>query len=491
MAAGTRFLEERRVRSSTYLYFFAAFMAVVCLTHARFVDLPYYWDEMGQFVPAALDILERGAWVPERTVPNVHPPGLMAYLAAVWSVFGHSIPVTRLAMLLLASAAVLVIFLLAIELTKGVRGAPAFAAVVLILASPLFYTQAMLAQLDMPAMLLACWALLLFLQSKWRAAAVVSVALTLVKETGVVVPAVLGLWLWFEGRKKEALWFALPLAALGGWLVFLWAATGNLFGNREFTDYNLFFPLHPVRLGAAVARRVFYLGFEHLHWLGWLFVFIAWRKGTFRTRAWRIAAVLGVAQVAVVTLFGGAVLERYLLPVLPLMYIAFAVAMPRVPQVLLAAALAVSLFWSPPYPTPLENNLAMVDFIRLQQTATKYVEKQYPNEAITTAWPMTAELWLPELGYVKRRMTIQRLPEFKPADIARLKPDSVSVFVLYSRDWDRPLDFRKMRLMRGIMRRMYRWEPQVTGEDVERRFGVSRVAFWERGGQWAAVYAKP
>ncbi len=474
-----------------YLFFFAAFAFAVCLTHIRYLDLPYYWDELGQFVPAALDIYERGAWIPQRTVPNVHPPGLMAYLAAVWTVFGHSVEVTRLAMLLIASLTVFVFFLLAIELAKGTRGAPAFGAVLLLLASPLFFTQAMLAQLDLPAMLFSCWALLLFLQDRWRAAALASTALVLVKETGIIVPAVFALRLWLDGRRREAAWFLLPPLALGGWLLVLWRGSGNVLGNPDFAQYNVRFALHPVRLAIAVFRRIFYLGIANFHWLGWIFVAAAWRRRVFATRAWRVAGAVALAHVLVVTLFGGAVLERYLLPALAIMYIAFAVAMPRLGQAVMIAALAAGLFWNPPYPFPYENNLAMVDFVRLQQTAAGYVTSQYPNSTITTAWPLTAALWLPELGYVERRQSIQRLPDFTPQAVDRLKPGSVDVFVLFSRDWARPLDFRQLAPLRRLLRKLYSWQPQVPGDGIARRFGLERVARWERGGQWAEVYAKP
>ncbi len=495
-----------RPRAGTYLFFFAAFALIVCLTHLRYLDLPYYWDEMGQFVPAALDIHERGAWIPQRTIPNVHPPGLMAYLAAVWTVFGYSVEATRLAMLLVASATALIVFLLGIELTKGTRplpdgrgsvtlaerrpSAPAFGAVLLVLASPLFYTQAMLAQLDLPAMLFSCWVLLLFLQDRWRAAALLSVALVLVKETAIVVPAVLAAWLWFEGRRRAVLWFLLPALALGAWMIALWHGSGYVLGNSEFAQYNLRFPLHPVRLAVALVRRVFYLGIEHFHWVGWIFVAVAWRKRLFATRAWRVAGAVALAHVLVVTIFGGAVLERYLLPALAIMYIAFAAAMPRLPQIGLAAALAFGLFWNPPYPFPYENNLAMVDFVRLQETVAGYVAAEYPRTTITTAWPLTAALWLPELGYVEERMSIQRIPDFSPDAVGRLDPASVDVFVLFSRDWVRQMDIRRFTWLRGIVRRVYLWQAQVEGEDIARRFGLDRVAYWERGGQWAAVYAK-
>src|SRR5262249_49005419 len=159
---------RRHTRINTYLFFLALFALIAFLIHAPLLRLPYYWDELGQFVPAALDLFHDGAWIPYSTVPNVHPPGVMAYLAAFWSVGGCSRLNARLAMLLAASGAILVVFLLAIEFCRNARGAPAFMAVILLLVSPVFFAQAMLAQLDMPAMLFTSLALVLFLQDKTR-----------------------------------------------------------------------------------------------------------------------------------------------------------------------------------------------------------------------------------------------------------------------------------------------------------------------------------
>ena len=128
-------------RSFTYLIFFAAFAALLVMLHAPLLRLPYHWDELGQFVPAARDIYEDGAWVPRSTLPNVHPPAVMAAVALGWKLFGFSILNARLTMLTIASAGALFAFLLAIRLARGSPGAPAFAAVALLLAAPMFYTQ--------------------------------------------------------------------------------------------------------------------------------------------------------------------------------------------------------------------------------------------------------------------------------------------------------------------------------------------------------------
>ena len=115
---------RRQIRASTCVLLFVLFAAVLFAIHSPLLTLPYFWDEHGQFVPAALDILRDGAWVPRSTVPNVHPPGVMAYLAVVWRVFGYSIIATRTAMLALASLGMLFTFLLALELCGGLGARP-------------------------------------------------------------------------------------------------------------------------------------------------------------------------------------------------------------------------------------------------------------------------------------------------------------------------------------------------------------------------------
>ncbi len=494
--AGSR----RRSRPDAHIFFFVAFAALVILIHFPFLDLPFFWDEAGQFIPAALDIYQRGAWVPRSAAPNVHPPGVMAYLAAVWQVTGFSILSTRVAMLMMAAVALWLTFVLAIRLCRGVAGAPAFTAVLLVLLSPLFYTQAMMAQLDMPAMLFTLAALLAFLSGRVKTAALLGTALVLVKETGIVVPLVLAGWLVADRRFRDALWLIVPpLAALAVWLGVLWNATGFLFGNPEFARYNVAFAFHPVRILLAIARRGFYLAVENFHWIGWIAVIVAWRRlRPLRvSRPWKVAFTVAAAHVLAVSVIGGAVLERYLLPVLPLLYIAFAAAWSSVPslgtrigQIALLSGLVLCLFWNPPYPYPFENNLAMVDFVRLHQRAADFIERNYPRGNVVTAWPLAIELRRPSLGYVRNRMAVTEIPGFTPTDIASIQPDSFDVLVLFSRDWQSAFDPRRTSLTRGLTRRVYGYVPAVTPAELERKLPVRQVARWDDQGQFVIVYQK-
>ena len=145
-------LVSSRVRPGTYAFFLVACAALVFITHAGFFDFPYYWDEIGFYIPSALDVYQQGSLIPHSTTPNAHPPGLRLWLAGAWTLLGPSIPVTRGAMLLLASFGMLLTFMLAIELGGRLPGAPAFGAVVLLASSPLFFMQASLAQPELPAM---------------------------------------------------------------------------------------------------------------------------------------------------------------------------------------------------------------------------------------------------------------------------------------------------------------------------------------------------
>jgi hypothetical protein len=217
-------------------------------------------------------------------------------------------------MLLLAALGLLVSLLLAIELLREARGMPAFLAVALLCLSPVFFSQAIMAQLDAPAMLFTALALLLFVQNRVVAAAAACVALVLVKETGVVAPVVFGLWLVHERRWRDAAWFLSPVATLGAWIGIL----------------------------------------------------------IFHSRAWRIAWLLLATHVVILTAFGGGVLERYLLPVLPVLYTAMAAGLslfPRRPRLICSAALlaglASGIFINPPYPFPYEGPYGVQRFCPL------------------------------------------------------------------------------------------------------------------------------
>jgi hypothetical protein len=483
------------VRSRTQFWFSSAAVLFIFLAHAPFWSLPFYWDELGQFVPAALDIFQTSSWIPHSTVPNVHPPGVMAYMAGVWWIFGYSITVTRLAMLALAAGGAAVTMALAMRM--GLQPGAAVLAAVFLSVSPLYFAQAMMAQLDMPAMAFTALALLLFLADRMVLCAIACVVLVLFKETGIVAAALFGCWLWFEKRRSEALWFLLPLAPLAVWLIALQRATGHWFGNAAFTDYNLFYPLHPVRLVLALLRRLYYLFVGSGHIIGAVACVTAFGAGSiFRTRAWRIAGWLAAGNLLVVIVLGGAVLERYLLPVLPILYIAFAAALWTLPlkwrtigSIALAAALITAIFRNPPYPFPFENNLAFTDFVSLHAEAARHLERNAQDRKIATMFPLSSALIRREFGYVTRPLRVREVYDFRAANIAPLLHEDVEFLVLYTTAWD-PWGLMENPAWTGLLRRFYQYEPPITGREAGALLGMRLEARWTRGGQWIEIYRR-
>jgi 4-amino-4-deoxy-L-arabinose transferase-like glycosyltransferase len=491
--------QRRSIRPGVYVVFFLLFAVLVFLPHLPLIQLPYFWDEAGQFIPAALDILRGGHWIPRSTVPNIHPPAIMAYLAAVWQLTGYHPAATRCAMLMLASVGVLAAFLLAIELSRAARGRPALLAAALLCASPVYFSQAMLAQLDAPAMLFTTAALLWFLQDRIRLSAMACVALVLVKETGIVVPLVLAAWLVSERRRRDALYFAAPAVVLGIWVLFLVRATGHWTGNTEFARFNLYDPLsHPLRLLVTFLRRLYYLVFANLHWLGAIAILLAWRRSAiFHSRPWRVAWTLLAAHVVLFTLLGGAVLERYLLPVMPVLYAAMAVGLTLwrpmfrlIGSLALIGGLVAANFIKPPYPFPYENNLAFTDFVKLHARTADFLENSYPAAGVHTVWPLSAVLAKPELGYVDRGLAVEPIADLTKKTLASLDWERVHVLVVYSRSWSPPL-ISRLGAITEIWQRHSGHTPNATREEARSIVPLPLEVQFDRGGQWVDVYVNP
>jgi hypothetical protein len=277
------------------------------------------------------------------------------------------------------------------------------------------------------------------------------------------------------------------------------SVTGHILGNRDFMHYNVTFQLHPVRLAMTFLRRAFYLFFDNFHWIGTTVIILAWKRtGIFRRSAWTVTAGVFLAQVFAVTVLGGAALERYLLPALPLYYIATGAALtalaPRLRHTALlamTAGLVAMLFIPSPFPYPYENSLAMVDFIRLQKDAASLIESQHPDKTVASAWPFSDALRRPEFGYVSRSIVVRGLENFDPATVLKLKLEPVDILVLYSRTWEPNWGVVRFDFVQRFLADYYFYQPQITADEVESELGMTRVARFERRGQWAEVYVKP
>ena len=493
-----------------------AVLLVLVALHVPLLGLPYYWDEAGYYIPAALDFFHSGLLIPESTLTTGHTPLVSVYLATAWRLFGDAPLVTRVAMLLLAAATVTTLSALA-RLVAG-REVAAWSALLLAL-SPVFFAQSSLAHLDLTVGLfttLAVLALLRRSRSAEPAFALTASLAILSKETAVVLLPVAWAFAWFRKRERRVVawvWLVLPLCCLLGWTAYYHHVTGYWTGNREYLDYNLYSTLHPIRMFLSLLRRLYQLFIGGFNWLLAAGALLGiWyrrkRRGVFvpqenhKQQSYRDLVFLTVGLAAVYLLMlsvvGGAILRRYFLPVFPLFFLAAVALIFRLPKrvargFVCAATFCLvgSWFINPPYPFPFEDNLAYADFIRLHQQAARYLESQPGNPRILTAWPASDELARPFLGYVCRPLHVLAVPGFKPEEFREVSADSFDLLYLYSRKWEPAYNLLdRVPLIQRLQSRYFNYAPQVRDDWLAAHYGLHVLHQFECHGQWVRVYSK-
>ena len=525
-------------RLSTTLLFVLFYVALLVL-HIQVLHLPYFWDEAGYYVPAARDLLLTGSLIPHSTVSNAHPPLVMAYLAVAWKLVGFTPVVTRCAMLSIAAFALLGVFRLA---QRVAHPEVALASVLCTATYPVFFAQSSLAHLDLAAAGFTVWALLAYVDDRpWATAAWFSLA-ALAKETAIIAPIgllalqvvariagkadsshLLGKRVRFRTARNDnseeffstaravrdrrtTYALVLPLLPLAIWYSYHWHRTGFIFGNPEFFRYNVQATLNPLRIVLALGLRLWQLlGYMGLYLLTLTTLMAMWlppildedqerKRITVNVQLSFLAVI--VVYALVMAVIGGAVLARYLLPVIPLVIIiCVSTLRRRVPYwrlvvAIVAIAFVVGWFVNPSYGFSMEDNLAYRDYIELHERAANLLQTHYATSRVLTAWPASDEVNRPFLGYVARPMNVLRIEDFTVQHLtgaADLR-SKFDVALLFSTKYEPPHRWF------GRWRRWEQWNTEFFGyhrdapPEIAAQILGGRLVYSERrGGQWVAI----
>jgi hypothetical protein len=150
--------------------------------------------------------------------------------------------------------------------------------------------------------------------------------------------------------------------------------------------------------------------------------------------------------------------------------------------------LLLGLFWNPPYPFSFENNLAMVDFIRLEQDAASFLEANASGKRIATAWPMSDALKRSEFGYVTHPLKVQAIEDFRLSSIANIDRSKTDALVVFSRVWALDGGALDYDFVRTFLERYWGYFRQATPEQIRAGVGFVPVLRWTRHGQWIEIY---
>ncbi len=528
-------------RRRTFLYpypaalLFALFFVVLFVLHIPLLRLPYFWDEAGYYVPAARDLLLQGTLIPHSTPSNAHPPAVMMYLALTWKVLGFAPMVTRTAMLAVAAFSLLGVLRLA---QRVANTEVAVASAICTALYPVFFAQSSLAHLDLAAAGLTFWGLLAYIDDRrWAATLWFSLAV-LAKETAILAPLALFSWELlrvFLGRnvgkgtasavptrptKEPALAsearfmdqagsasrLLLPLIPLALWYAFHYARTGFVFGNPEFFRYNVQSTLQRLRVVLALGLRLWQgVGYLNLSFLTLAALLAMWLPplrdhGEERQRIsldvqFSFLAVIA-AYVVAMAVVGGAVVARYMLPVVPLVIILLVSTLRRRVRLwrgvvaIVALAFVIALFVNPPYGFSIEDNLAYRDYILLHQHAEDFVEARYPMARVLTAWPASDELTRPYLGYVTRPMRVFRIENFTVEQLMAASDlrSNFDIALVFSTKYEpRHPWFERWRTWQQWKTEFFGYHRDVPPAAAAQLLGGRVVYNDTRNGQWAGV----
>ena len=499
-------------RTALFIFIFVLLLA----SHWSLLRLPYFWDEAGYYVPAAYDIFTRGDFIPHSTLTNAHPPLVMAYLALAWKLFGYAPAVTHTAILLISALALLGVFVLAQHVANRVVAAASTLCTALY---PVFFAQSSLAQVDLAVTAFTLWGVFFYLKRRrWLCVAAFALA-ALSKETAIITPAALFAWeairksqetsaASFFQRAVRSTWLLLPALPLAAWFAYHYAHTGYVFGNPQFFRYNVDSTLQPLRIVFAFILRVWQLvGHANLYLLTLAMVlamFLPARSDAGVPRE-RIAlphqfvfAVVMAAYLAVLSLIGGAVLARYMLPAIPLVIIiSVSTVWRRIPGwpvliTLVCAAFVAGLLINPPYVFAPEDSLAYRDFVVLHQQAAGMMEERFPQARVLTAWPATDELSKPYLGYVNTPHKVLQLESFTREDLeAASQSTEFDMAVIFSRKYEPPRRLPVPEFWKHAQTRFFDYHPDTPPELAAQILGGSVLWKAHRSGQWIAIITIP
>ncbi|MGH9582075.1 MAG: hypothetical protein ACRD4O_03970, partial [Bryobacteraceae bacterium] len=144
---------------------------------------------------------------------------------------------------------------------------------------------------------------------------------------------------------------------------------------------------------------------------------------------------------------------------------------------------------NPPYPFPYENNLAMVDFVHLEQIAARFAERNLSGRAIATAWPYTSALEHPDYGFVQRPLKVVETNDFHFDSIRALPPSRFNVLIAYTRTWAPANGVIALPVVRHFLRHFYQWQPEITAQQCNSQ-GLDPLVSWHLHGQQITIYVR-
>ncbi len=351
---------------------------------------PLVHDELS-LVDASVRLLNTGIIAQNSTYVG-HVPLVNYALTVLIGILGWSLAVPHLLSIAYALVALCFTYLI---VRKFSCPANALLTTILVAVTPLFFTQAGILNLDMPATAMLLGFVYFLLCKRWFLASFFASLSSLTKETTLVVIALAILWLFLTNLQnpiafaKNRWYLTIPFV-----LVFLWFFFCKAKNGWFISPGHAFFLLtNPEGFNGAI-RYVFIENWR----LILIPFFLIWRKN-------RPVVLLLLAIAIGGALFGGLIFKvRYLLPLIPIIYIAFGISIPKhwvfsIIWLILTIVAITSLF--PNIFDPSETSMGYLNAIHFYKMGFEELDREYPNQSLLSPWPHTEQAKSPLWGYTR------------------------------------------------------------------------------------------
>jgi len=406
-----------------FLFFFASLLIV----KANILNAPYHWDVMGYVIPSA-DAFYESWHLSSLTGLSGHPPLFFIVLALAWKLFGQSLVVSHVLVLIFGALGLTVLFVLTENLFTWKEAA---AAVLLLFFNQLFFAQVGMVYLSVPLMCLALFTVYFYRRQKNLLFVVSAAAMLLVKETAAffllaiilfdVVRSLSGRIYW-KALVKKSLILSLPLVSLILWYGYHWLKAGWAVNTKLLVNKARVLPLF---LDNILKHLIYDRSGENVNRASWIVFFaviVYIILQIVKRKSMKVEWLFLLIIVINILFFSYSDdLPRYFLVFYPFYFILGARAFVILSGfagnqknmalfLLLLAVILLSVFnytgerfadgWR------LESNMEYLDLVRVSQSTAEFIENQYPDYRLITTFPLNFAFSYPTYGYVSRPLSV-------------------------------------------------------------------------------------
>lgn len=401
-------------------------LAIVLISKAPTLNLPYHWDEAGAYMGPAHWLNQNGilSALPGRHPPGTffgHPPGIYVSLVLWFRLVGETIWGPHLFAVIFGFLGLYYTYLLGSHLEN--RGAGLIAAL-LLFGTPMYFAQSGMVLGDIPITALGVMSVYYALRRRLGIYLICSIYMVLMKETSIAIVVALVIYLFRNQRYRNGiirhiLPYGIPLLVLG--MFFLWQkmATGFFFPN-PFMAYNQVVQVEPYQI-ARKAYWVFECAFLKQHrWILSTLILvhiIVCRRSVWRQEYILFTLIGSFFFVAFSFIF---FMTRYLLPFMPYLCLVSASAIcalgkktwiqGAVTVVILIAFVTQYFGYSFGYGC-YDDSMEYMDVIEVNRQGCKYIEENFPHTQVVTVWPVLQIIQQPFLGYVHNTIPACKMHE--------------------------------------------------------------------------------